>query len=138
MGSRCAKRGENHSRAYRCSLCHSKAIGVCSREMIFRSISHEGDEGNTCWYYQGTLVRKRRKGALSADDHRFVMASNVSAKSRVNFVRLYVCYIARHFHSALKRSVYAPYMRRPRDVYNIKIRKAGALIYKPCPSLFLF
>ena len=46
-------------------------------------------------------MRKRRKGALSADDHRFVMASSAAAKCFVQ-IKLYPPHIpiAKHFHSA--------------------------------------
>ena len=47
------------------SLCHSKVIdskviGVRHREMDFRSVLDEGDDGNTP-YCLGALVQKRRK-----------------------------------------------------------------------------
>ena len=44
------------------SLCHSKVIGVRHREMDFRSVLDEGDDGNTP-YCLGALVQKRRKDA---------------------------------------------------------------------------
>ena len=44
------------------SLCHSKVIGVRHREMDFRSVLDERDDGNTP-YCLGALGQKRRKDA---------------------------------------------------------------------------
>ena len=44
------------------ALCHSKVIGVRHREMDFRLVLDEGDDGNTP-YCLGALVQKRRKDA---------------------------------------------------------------------------
>ena len=73
--STCRKtRGKPQQSVQGVPLCHSKVIGVCSREMIFRSISDKGNADNTL-YYQGALVWKRRKGAFSTNEYCFVMAS---------------------------------------------------------------